>query len=389
MHALDSRTFLFITALLGPVLALVLLSLRRSYATSVHGLGWWAQGAGWASLGALLLWLREILPNNNLLMLLGVACMPLAAFQWLMGTEKFLGLPSSVPRLKWLAFFGFLCVVWFLLVVPDFQWRYTALGLTMATLHLIHFWRLLQGQKMQLASRVLAFSLLALASTWLLRVAGVLTGHLTPDLFSTVGISTLLLALHTVCFLLCLIGFVLLASERIREEFERLASHDSLTGALMRGAWLTNAQVELDRSRRHMRPLALVAMDLDHFKQINDTLGHAAGDQALIDYVNCVTQHLRAQDSLGRIGGEEFVLLLPETSAHEAHVVAERIRSSIAMRQVEPHYTVSMGIAELTPEDSTVATLLARADAAMYQAKSKGRNRVVLAGGLLTELQPT
>ncbi len=305
-----------------------------------------------------------------------------------MGTEKFLGLPSSAPRLTWLTALGALCVFWFLIIQPNFDYRYTALGVTMASLHITHARRLLRREGMQMAGRFLAFSLLSLAAVWLLRIAGALTGQLTPDMFSNSRLNTLLYALHSICFLLCLIGFVLLASARIREEFERLASHDSLTGALMRGAWMARAQIEIERSKRHARQLALVVMDLDHFKQINDTLGHAAGDQALVDYVACVTRHLRRQDSLGRIGGEEFVLLLPETTALEAHVVAERIRSAIAERQVEPHYTVSMGVAELGAADQTVSSLLARADAAMYQAKTKGRNRVELAAMLLPTLQP-
>jgi diguanylate cyclase (GGDEF)-like protein len=183
----------------------------------------------------------------------------------------------------------------------------------------------------------------------------------------------------TVCTLLTLIGFVLLASERVREEFERLATKDSLTGALMRRAWNAAAQLEMDRCRRHGRDLSLVAMDLDHFKSINDTYGHQAGDKALVDFVERANTHLRRQDQLGRLGGEEFVMLLPETSAEEARVVAERIRQSTESTRTEPSYTVSMGIATLAAGDMSVQSLLARADAALYRAKADGRNRVELA----------
>lgn len=378
MHTLDSRTLLFIIVLMGPVLAMVLLSLRRSYPGSVHGLGWWAQGTGWSALAALLLSIREVLPNNTLLNLLGAICMPIGAVQWTMGTEKFLGLPSSAPRLCWIAALGTTGLVWFMLIEPDFGWRYAALSLTMATLHLTHCRRLLQQDGMESARRFLALALFALALSWLMRAGGALTGVLSTDLFSNARLNTVLHVLQAACYLLCLIGFVLLAGERIRAEFERLASHDSLTGALLRRAWMLKAQIELERSVRHNRPLALVAMDLDHFKNINDTLGHAAGDQALVDFTTCVTGHLRRQDFLGRTGGEEFVLLLPETNISEAHIVAERIRKALAERVQEPVCTVSMGVAQRRAEELQVASLLARADAAMYQAKSAGRNRVEL-----------
>ena len=172
---------------------------------------------------------------------------------------------------------------------------------------------------------------------------------------------------------------MLLASERVREEFERLATRDSLTGALMRRAWNAAAQLELDRHRRHQRELSLVAMDLDHFKRINDTYGHQAGDKALVDFVERVNTHLRSQDQMGRLGGEEFVLLLPETSADEAWVVAERIRESSAQSSDGVRYTVSMGIATLREQDHTVQDLLARADEALYRAKGNGRNRIEFA----------
>ena len=120
-------------------------------------------------------------------------------------------------------------------------------------------------------------------------------------------------------------------------------------------------------------------MDLDHFKRINDTYGHQAGDKALVDFVERVNTHLRSQDQMGRLGGEEFVLLLPETSADEAWVVAERIRESSAQSSDGVRYTVSMGIATLREQDHTVQDLLARADEALYRAKGNGRNRIEFA----------
>ena len=123
-------------------------------------------------------------------------------------------------------------------------------------------------------------------------------------------------------------------------------------------------------------PLALLFIDIDDFKQINDAHGHAVGDQVLINFVAMVGQHLRGADQLGRMGGEEFVLLLPETSLEDALLVAERIRKAAQALEKPCPVTVSMGVAHLTPADVGIETLLERADAALYRAKARGRNQV-------------
>jgi diguanylate cyclase (GGDEF)-like protein len=119
-------------------------------------------------------------------------------------------------------------------------------------------------------------------------------------------------------------------------------------------------------------------MDLDGFKLINDSLGHAAGDQVLVQFVAAVGRHLRKQDQLGRMGGEEFVLLLPETTLEEATLVAERIRTATQAIQEPCAFTVSIGVAQLFQGEAALETLMERADAAMYRAKARGRNRVEL-----------
>jgi diguanylate cyclase (GGDEF)-like protein len=122
--------------------------------------------------------------------------------------------------------------------------------------------------------------------------------------------------------------------------------------------------------------MALLLIDLDHFKQVNDTYGHQGGDQALISFVNEVNAVLRQPDLLGRLGGEEFLVLLPETTREEAIAVAERIRETCARERPGPHCTTSIGVTTNLSDSDTMDTLLARADAAMYRAKHNGRNRV-------------
>jgi diguanylate cyclase (GGDEF)-like protein len=161
------------------------------------------------------------------------------------------------------------------------------------------------------------------------------------------------------------------------------ARYDSLTGALARGYVTELAQHDIALARRHRRPLAVAMLDIDHFKRVNDTHGHATGDRVLCAMVNACKRCLRDSDYLGRIGGEEFVCVMPEISAADALACAERIRREIAAAGTPTesgilHITVSIGVAVLDRSHDTWDALLLAADAALYQAKEAGRDRIVL-----------
>lgn len=167
-------------------------------------------------------------------------------------------------------------------------------------------------------------------------------------------------------------------------QLTHVAQHDSLTGLFNRGYITELAAREVVRARRHERPLAVAMLDIDHFKQINDAFGHDSGDLALRAFADACRAHLREIDHLGRIGGEEFVCLLPETSASDALACTERLRECIAALALDTpkgkvQFTVSIGVAILRQEHVNWESLLRDADAALYQAKCEGRNRVVLA----------
>lgn len=168
----------------------------------------------------------------------------------------------------------------------------------------------------------------------------------------------------------------------LEDELKRLATSDSLTGIANRRHFITLATREWQRSKRYERPLTLILLDIDHFKKINDRLGHAMGDAAIRSVVSSVSAGLRASDLIGRVGGEEFAILLPETTMDAATQLAERIRRNVAerpmsMTTVEPMIlTISLGVAKLQPEDSSFDELYQRADAALYGAKNAGRDRV-------------
>lgn len=166
-------------------------------------------------------------------------------------------------------------------------------------------------------------------------------------------------------------------------ELHHLATTDHLTGANNRQHFLSLLYHEFARGRRYKAPLSLLVLDLDFFKQINDGYGHAAGDAALCAFASAAQDCLRGMDALGRLGGEEFGILLPSAAADQAEMVAERIRGAVAGIAIDTEYgtvrfTTSIGVTQSQESDESVDVLLARADAALYAAKAAGRNRVVV-----------
>jgi diguanylate cyclase (GGDEF)-like protein len=166
---------------------------------------------------------------------------------------------------------------------------------------------------------------------------------------------------------------------RNAELLEKLATTDSMTSLYNRRHFLALAEAEWSRFQRYQRPLSMLMIDIDHFKSVNDRYGHAIGDQAIISVAAACQHNKRNSDVVGRLGGEEFAVLLPETDQAQAEVVAERIRASIAGHVLSVHdvqfaLTVSVGIAAATASMSGTDALLRAADSALYQAKSEGRN---------------
>lgn len=170
---------------------------------------------------------------------------------------------------------------------------------------------------------------------------------------------------------------------RLHHELERLATTDSLTGLLNRRQFLRLAQHELRRLKRHPRPLSLVMLDIDHFKHINDTYGHGCGDEMLKVLAQAMRQALREVDIFGRLGGEEFAVLLIDADAERAQEVAERLRQNVAAAAIDCdgttiRSTISLGVTCVDGADDALKAVLARADRALYAAKAAGRNRCVL-----------
>lgn len=179
------------------------------------------------------------------------------------------------------------------------------------------------------------------------------------------------------------------ATDELRQqklEAERMARTDGLTGLLRRRIFIELAEAEIQRCRRYGDPLTLIMFDVDHFKTFNDNHGHACGDATLVHLAELLREQLRESDLPCRWGGEEFVVLLPRTSADVAHHAAERIRCHFEANPVHwedrsLRVTASFGVAAFDARDLSLSNMVARADMALYRAKRNGRNRVEVADG--------
>ena len=377
MLGLDPRSIILIAGVMSLLMAGMLAVMRRGYPRSIHGLNLWAISFVLAFMGALLIGAYGKIPDVFTTILGNCAMLYSATLSYL-GSQRFY---QQATTHKFWAIVVALCApvfAWLTLVDPNYPLRVQVFSLVMVAILLAHTRLLYRSANINYFARIAAVVLgiqifFLLLRTVTLAMDNAIQGVLDPSVMQVVHLMA-----YAFAGLLMTVSQVLMASERMRAEFEHLATHDQLTGALSRTVVIEACEQELERRQRHGRELSLMMMDLDNFKTINDTHGHLVGDRVLIDFVKQVTQQLRRPDRLGRFGGEEFVLLLPETPLDEALQVAERIRVNIQKNQIEPRYTVSIGVATASGQNPTIDQLVAQADAALYRAKKAGRNRVVV-----------
>ena len=170
------------------------------------------------------------------------------------------------------------------------------------------------------------------------------------------------------------------ALARAKEDAEKLASTDMLTGLNNRRAFTDLSNIQIEYCKRHGHPVSAIIIDADHFKNINDTHGHASGDAALQHLSKILKNLTRTSDIVGRIGGEEFAILLTDISANDAMLVAEKLKNWIADNPVhiaDKYFSMTVSVGVASDDSYNLETLLKRADKAMYKAKRAGRNQVV------------
>ena len=379
MASLDLRSLVVMSGIMGLLLALMMFFLRLSYPRSIRGLGLWSAAHGWVFLSTLLFAGRGVLHDFVTIVLANLAILTGVIF-YHAGLTCFFGRRPAWAR--WIVLLLVLTpfLYWSALIEPSYNARLILVCLLWAGIFLSMAWLIWRQAPRAFPSRFTVVILLLHAGVLLLRFFSAWMPLEEEGLLTPTRVQSLYVGSNALMLLALGMGLILLAGDRLRAEFEHIASHDPLTQVLTRRVFMDACTQELARCRRHGRSMALLLLDIDHFKAINDTHGHQTGDQVLVDFSRRIAGLLRRPDLLARFGGEEFVLLLPETSQEEAVAVAERILARVA-EPVEglPPITVSIGVATNRPDEAEIDALLARADRALYKAKDEGRNRVEVA----------
>ncbi len=391
MEAFDSGTLTTVTAVINGFMGMVWLLLvyafriapaagrllAGAYLVFIPGLLCLSCSPGWPSwLGA---W-PQVLSN-----LAGFTLMSL-------GVRRLMRLNQSPADLLLIAALAALAVV-LAATLGAFRWGMAAMSLSTGLLFLLCSRDVLSGSRAGQPAWITALLALPFLLTSLLLLARAASFALRPETSSLLSsrqtANPALAWLYLLLTLLIAFGLVSVVATRLIGRIQYMVLRDPLTDALNRRAFsleLQLLQAQVERGHRH----CLVMIDIDHFKAINDQLGHAAGDAALVHMVSVLRADMRELDRLGRLGGEEFCLLLPHTSLEDASRVAQRIcealqRQPLRWKDEALTLTASFGVAPCQAHDPQGEASLATADWLLYRAKSEGRNRVCVAepGGLL------
>ena len=389
-----SLDILTLTIMLMAVTAVLSITMILSFLTrkTYPGFGLWTAGNTTFAVGFLCISLRNMIPEIFTVVLANVLLLT-AAICFLEGTRLFRGKNAHTIFSTSLIVLYAVFQSYFTFVSNDVSVRIIVVSLLMALIYSLVALELLRNVLPDLRFwNWFTGSLFAVYSIFMF-VRGLLTEFLPAphDLFAPNMLQTITFLLAIFLGIAWTFGFVMLNSERLefdlksaQVELEQMAKIDFLTGIANNRFFSEAGENEIQRAHRYNRPLAVLMVDLDHFKKINDEYGHSTGDKALVEFAAICKNILRDVDIFGRLGGEEFAILLPETDIAGGAIIAERLLSAIGKTNIDAdnkilHITVSIGVAELLPDEDKLETLLKRADDAMYEAKRKGRNQVIIA----------
>jgi len=378
MLPLDVPTMLLMTAAASATMAGSLAAVRPQRR---EGMGLWALALVLHTITYVLYTLRGVVPNwasvvlaNTLLA--GTFALVLAA------VYQFQGRALPWQRMVWPVV---VMAVLFVLFMDDYRACVMVAGVVPPLQIAMVLWSLWRPQPpTPLRGAVLLTAGLGLQAV-LLVARGVLVatnGMPARGLLQVDGLQSLTFMAAFVVVILSSLGFILMAKDRADADNRYFAAHDGLTGLFNRRALLLTARRDVAHAARMYQPYALMMVDIDHFKTVNDSHGHLGGDRVLCHVAELLRARLRAQDMVGRYGGEEFLVLLPSTALHDAVVLAETLRSSVeqspAMYEGRAiSITLSIGVCGGRPQHAEAAdALIRRADQALYAAKAAGRNRV-------------
>jgi len=372
MNNLDPRSLIAMAGFMALVMAVVLAFMRRNYPPSIRGLGYWAwMPLVWVVTAALFASPIGALPPTRWLAN-GFLFGGFALFH--IGCRRFFGQPSAWQALLAGGAALWLSLAWFTWGQPSYAIRSALITVALMAVHIATLWFLWRHGGRSFPVRMVQFTLLLHTIVLGVRLESLFRADAVSDLMVAATVQDFYLGAYVLAVLLLAIGAVLMATDRVRTELEHMATHDGLTGTLNRRAILGLCEDEHERSLRYGQPFALMMVDLDHFKAVNDTHGHQRGDQVLVHFADSARAALRRADRLGRYGGEEFLALLPGTTLEAAQPVAARIHAALHAGHALD-CKLSIGVTAWRGADDSLDAMLARADAALYQAKAQGRDQ--------------
>lgn len=370
-------TTVALTGLMGCLMSFVLFFLKRSYPKSIKGLDDWAifpvlsffASALYGMQGKWHHLISMALPNLLLVM---------TSILQLRGTFKHFGKPVNTKLIYLTGAIAAVLIVWWSGQDAYFTHRLILMSGLTATMFGIQVKLLWGRRKDSFAAYFMLITLSLLCAVMSARVISALIAPPAAGLFTYSPLQAIYLASYSFGVLLLSMSAILLSSEQLRNEMAKLLRYDALTGALTRRTAFEFGENELARSTRSGTVFSVLLMDLDHFKDINDQYGHQKGDEVLTEFVQHVEQVLRRPAVIGRYGGEEFIVLLPDTTKDKAIQVAERIQSHLRASATQPKVSASIGVASFSAEHGdTLDAMIGRADTALYEAKSRGRDQIV------------
>ena len=386
---LDLRTLSIVLVLITTFLSVVMLFIWRINKTYL-GYSFWAASNLAIAAGFLFVSLRGMIPDvfaiifANILAFGGVLLV-------LEGNRRFFGLKSS----KWFSLsmlaLHTLAVAYFVYVDRNVIIRIIITSIFLTIISLLNAFEFYRHRPKENAliyklsgATYIAFGLLMLMRAGFTYSFSNINDLYAPDLIQSVFFLTFIIFAIVWTF-----EYLILSNDRLHRELkttqaelETMATTDFLTGINNNRHFFEIGNNEIQRVRRFPTPLAVIMVDIDYFKQVNDTHGHAAGDKVLIEIVGICQNSIRNIDVLGRLGGEEFAVLLPHTDIHGGVTTAEHLRTAIEEAEIKfsseiIKVTASFGVTVLYDTDKDIKQLLDRADKFLYQAKNRGRNQVI------------
>ena len=368
--------YVVINSIMSCLMAVTTYVLRKNYPSSIKGMREWSYFP-LLGLVASVLYGTQGWIHHYISMALPNVLMVMVCMIHSMGTHKFYGKQVKTTQIS---VFMAISTLFFIFTSGKPEYYNHRLMFVSGTFLLVLLGEahLLWGHRRgSLAAKLMLATIFMFCAVMLLRFVTASMQLGPSGIYTYSLIQAIYLGTFSFGVLLLSMSGILLASEKVHDEMQHLVRHDALTGAMSRNAILDVVSHEFSRVKRGSSNLSILMIDLDHFKQINDTYGHQAGDKVLTDLVEMVKSTIRQPAQIGRYGGDEFLVALPDTNPEQAALVAHRIMEMSRNSGASPKVSISIGLAtQDNAKDTDMNQLIKRVDNALYLAKNSGKDQV-------------